>query len=85
VASVTVEVALANPTSARSIPASASDNVATGFFFAAMIPLNDGYRGSLIFSFTLTTAGRSACRTVTPSSVSRSTVTAAPSTVTLRA
>ena len=38
-------------------PRSASDSVCTGFFFAAMIPLNDGYRGSLIFSTTLTTAG----------------------------
>ncbi len=46
--------------------------VSTGFFLAAMIPLNDGYRGSLIFSVTLTTAGRFASRWVMPSSVSRS-------------
>ncbi len=29
----------------------------TGFFLAAMIPLNDGYRGSLAWSVTLSTAG----------------------------
>jgi len=32
--------------------------VSTGFFLAAMIPLNEGYRGSLIFSTTLITAGQ---------------------------
>ena len=45
------------------MPRSASANVSTGFFFAAMIPLNDGYRGSLIFSTTLTTAGIEASTT----------------------
>ena len=63
------------------MPASASDSVDTGFFFAAMIPLNDGYRGSLIFSPTDTTAGSSADSIVIPSSVSRFTVTDEPSTV----
>ena len=65
--------ALARPTSAASTPASASAIVATGFFFAAMIPLNEGYRGSLIFSDTEITAGSAADRNVTPSSVSRPT------------
>ena len=46
----------ASPTTA-SMPASARLIVCTGFFFAAMIPLNDGYLGSLIFSTTLITAG----------------------------
>ena len=64
----------AAPTCDASSPASASDSVVTFFFFAAMIPLNDGYRGSLIFSPTLTTAGSSADSITTPSSVSRRTV-----------
>ena len=40
------------------MPASARVSVSTGFFLAAMMPLKHGYRGSLIFSTTLTTAGR---------------------------
>jgi hypothetical protein len=32
----------ARPTCEASTPRSASDQVSTGFFFAAMIPLNDG-------------------------------------------
>ena len=56
----------------------------TGFFFAAMMPLKDGKRGSLIFSVTLTTAGRVASRWKTPSSVSRSPLMVVPSTVSLR-
>ena len=40
-----------------STPRSARVRTCTGFFFAAMIPLNVGYRGSLIFSTTDTTAG----------------------------
>ena len=39
------------------MPASAQLMTCMGFFFAAMMPLNDGYRGSLIFSTTLITAG----------------------------
>jgi hypothetical protein len=58
--------ALARPTRAGSMPASARLSVCTGFFFAAMIPLNDGYRGSLIFSTTLTTAGSLARDLVVP-------------------
>ena len=41
-AEVTVLSAFARPTSLASSPASASDSVVTGFFFAAMIPLNEG-------------------------------------------
>ena len=47
-----------SPTSSASTPRSASVSVSTGFFLAAMIPLNDGYRGSLIFSTTLTPRGQ---------------------------
>ena len=36
---------------------SASVRTCTVFFFAAMMPLKDGKRGSLIFSVTLTMAG----------------------------
>src|SRR6266702_2595170 len=58
-AKLTTSVAAApRPTWAGSSPASATLSTSTGFFLAAMIPLNDGYRGSLIFSTTLTTAGR---------------------------
>ena len=56
----------------------------TSFFFAAMMPLKEGKRGSLIFSLTLTTAGNDASRVNTPSSVSRSPVTLPFSTVSLR-
>ena len=61
--------------------------VTSGFFLAAMMPLKDGYRGSLIFSMTPTTTG-SLPRTVAyPLSVCRSIVTVPPpgSAVTLRA
>lgn len=44
------------PTWSGSTPRSPSVHDSTGFFFAAMIPLNDGYRGSLIVSHTLTIA-----------------------------
>ena len=44
-----------------SMPASAQLITCMGFFLAAMMPLNDGYRGSLIFSTTLITAGRVPC------------------------
>ena len=40
--SATAVYAADSPTSSASTPRSASDQVATGFFFAAMIPLNDG-------------------------------------------
>src|SRR6478736_4654969 len=80
----TLEPALATPTSSASTPISASVSVVTSFFFAAMMPLKDGKRGSLIFSVTLTTAGSDASRVNTPSSVSRSPVTLPPSTDTLR-
>ncbi len=46
------------PTWSADTPASAGGTVSIGFFLAAMMPLNDGYRGSLIFSTTLITAGR---------------------------
>ena len=58
--------------------------VATSFFLAAMMPLKDGKRGSLIFSFTLTTAGSDASTVNTPSSVSRSPLMVPPSTLILR-
>src|SRR5438309_816703 len=38
------------------MPRSARDSVCTGFFFAAMMPFSEGYRGSLIVSHTDTTA-----------------------------
>src|ERR1700712_4453476 len=47
--------AFANPNVEASRPRSAADRVDTGFFFAAMMPLKFGYRGSPIFSFTHTT------------------------------
>src|SRR5882724_2337044 len=80
----TLEPALATPTSSPSTPISASVSVMTSFFLAAMMPLKDGKRGSLIFSLTLTTAGSVASRVKTPSSVSRSPVTLPPSTDSLR-
>src|SRR3954452_24536767 len=73
------------PTLSASMPASASDSVVSGFFLAAMIPLNDGYRGSLIFSTTDTTAGVGASTTSYPVSVSRSIFTVPSPTSTLRA
>src|SRR6478672_4655132 len=81
---MTLEPALATPTSSASTPISASVNVVTSFFLAAMMPLKDGKRGSLIFSLTETTAGSGASTVKTPSSVSRSPVTLPPSTDTLR-
>src|SRR5215472_15305641 len=50
-----------------------------------MIPLNVGYRGSLIFSFTDTTAGRDLVTVATPLSVTRCTVTCDPLTSTFDA
>jgi hypothetical protein len=47
-----LEPALATPTSSASTPISASVSVVTSFFLAAMMPLKDGKRGSLIFSLT---------------------------------
>src|SRR5205814_7784410 len=73
------------PTSPGAMPRSASVRVSTGFFLAAMMPLNEGYRGSLIVSQTLTTAGVPAVTTSYPSSVCRSIVSVDPSTVSLRA
>ncbi len=50
-----------------------------------MMPLNDGYRGSLMVSHTETMAGVEPVTTSYPSSVWRSTVSVEPSTVSLRA
>src|SRR6185312_7920974 len=83
--STTSVEAAAKPNSSASRSRSATVNVLTGFDFAAMIPLNDGYRGSLIFSTTLITAGRRPRTTSYPSLDSRSIDTLSPSTVTLRA
>src|SRR6202044_1317289 len=66
--STTSVAALARTPRLGSIPASAQDSTCSGFFLAAMIPLNDGYRGSLIFSTTLITAGRLPCTVQKPSS-----------------
>ena len=54
------------------------------FFFAAIMPLKDGYRGSLIFSTTETTTGNCPNISSTPASVTRvmTTFLAAGSTVT---
>src|SRR5262249_54621122 len=60
-------------------PMSAGDSPWTGFFFAAMTPLTEGSRGSLIFSTTLTTAGSEPVTTAYPSSVIRRMVTEEPS------
>ena len=81
----TVLVDPAKPTSSGEMPRSARDSVCTGFFFAAMMPFSDGYRGSLIVSHTETIAGVAAVTTSYPSSVCRSTVSVPPSTVSLRA
>ncbi len=83
-AASTVDPALARPTSSGSTPISASVNTVTSFFLAAMMPLKDGKRGSLIFSCTLTTAGSVASRVKAPSSVSRSPVIVPFSTDSLR-
>src|SRR5215470_16011990 len=68
-----------SPTASAPRPMSASDSVCTGFFFAAMIPLNEGYLGSLIFSTTDTTAGSEEVTTAYPSSVTRLIVADVPS------
>ena len=39
------------------MPRSATVSVSTGFDLAAMIPLNEGYRGSTTPAVTVTTAG----------------------------
>src|ERR1700749_1339440 len=83
--STTSVCALPRPTSDGSIPASAQDSTCSGFFFAAMIPLNDGYRGSLIFSTTLITAGTLPCTVQKPSSDWRWIVIDVPSVSTLEA
>src|SRR6202000_948760 len=70
---------LPRPTSDGAIPGSAQDSPCSGFFFAAMIPLNDGYRGSLIFSTTLITAGTLPCTVQKPSSDWRGIVADQPS------
>src|ERR1700743_2751051 len=80
----TLEPALASPPSSLSTPISASVSTVTSFFLAAMMPLKEGKRGSLIFSVTLTTAGSVASRVNTPSLVSRSPVTLSPSSDSLR-
>src|SRR6201996_4248454 len=83
--STTSVAALARPTSAVSMPASAADITCSGFFLAAMIPLNDGYRGSLIFSTTLITAGKLPSTVQKPSSDWRGIVTDEPSVSTFEA
>src|SRR5450432_3362717 len=85
VESMTAVAAAARPTDDASIPRSASDQVEAGLVLAAIIPLNEGYLGSLIFSSTLTTAGSSAETTAWPTAVCRCTRTAEPSTETLLA
>jgi hypothetical protein len=67
------------------MPRSASDKVRTGFFLAAMIPLNEGYRGSLMVSQVETIAGSGASTAQYPPSVCRSIFATPPSTVSLRA
>jgi len=62
------------------MPRSAIPQVATGFFFADMIPLNEGYRGSLIWSVTLTRAGSEDVMVWVEASPSRRIVTTEPST-----
>ena len=83
--SATVVADPASPAAPVSTPRSARARVCTGFFFAAMIPLNDGYLGSLIFSTTDTTAGSEPVTTWYPSSVTRRTVTEPPSMSTFEA
>src|ERR1700760_2656171 len=56
-ADTTEDHAAPSPTSDASTPRSARLHVVTGFFFAAMIPLNDGYRASPVRSVTDTRAG----------------------------
>src|ERR1700733_13313494 len=80
----TLEPAFSRPTSSLSTPISASVSLVTSFFLAAMMPLKEGKRGSLIFSLTLTTAGNVASIVNTPSSVSRSPVILSPSSDSLR-
>src|SRR5213080_2883114 len=45
------------PTAPASTPRSATFSASTGLFLAAMIPLNDGYRGSTTPAVTVTRAG----------------------------
>ena len=78
-ADLTLDPAFASPTSSASTPISARVSLVTSFFLAAMMPLKEGKRGSLIFSLTLTTAGSEASMVNRPSSVSRSPVILSPS------
>src|SRR5439155_1204669 len=57
-----------SPTRSASAPSSARVTVSCVFFFAPMIPLSDGYRGSLIASETATTAGSAPRRPPAPPS-----------------
>src|SRR5680860_47814 len=77
----TVVHAADRPTFSASTPRSASDQVSTGFFFAAMIPLNDGYRASPDWSVTLSTSGAVPSTTSVAVSPSRRIFTFEPSTV----
>src|ERR1700752_1794880 len=83
--SSTQDAAPPSPTEPAPTPRPASDRTWTGFFFAAMIPLNVGYLGSLIFSTTDTTAGSAAVTTAYPSSDTRRMVTSDPELSTLEA
>src|SRR5262249_30442514 len=81
-ASTTAVAACSNPNPAASSPRSDNPSTVIGFFFAAMIPLKFGYRGSLIFSVTDTTTGSDAVTCAEPASVTRSACTAPSSTLT---
>src|SRR5207248_8541421 len=59
------------PTSSVATPRSATLTSSTGLFLAAMIPLNEGYRGSTTPAVTLTTAGRATSTSSLPPSVWR--------------
>ena len=72
----------AHPTVLVSIPRSARVNSSTGFDFAAMIPLNEGYRGSTTPAVTDTRAGSGQSTSSYPSSVCLFTATYPLSTVT---
>src|ERR1700722_4438080 len=66
------------PTSDASTPRSARLHVCTGFFFAAIIPLNDGYRASPVRSVTDTNAGNRADTVSDDKSESRRISTSSP-------
>src|SRR6266568_694049 len=79
---VTCDHATEPPTSSADKPRSDSAQVCTGFFFAAMIPLNDGYRGSFAASVTLRTSGSVPSTVSLEASPSRRIRTVEPPTVT---